>query len=280
MMARAAAGDNGQMAGRMRLSEVVTLERDDAVAILTLNRPDRLNACTAGMIEALRAHFDAIARDAGLRAAVLTGDGRGFCAGQDLTERAATPGAARVDLGDSLDSRFNPLVRQMRALPKPIVVAVNGVAAGVGANLALHGDIVLAAKSARFLQAFVKIGLMPDGGGTWTLPRLVGEARAKALAMLAEPLPAEQAAAWGLIWRAVEDAELMGEARALAHRLAGQSAPALAAIKSSIQASATNSLDAQLDLERDGQRALGQGEDFVEGVAAFLQKRAPIFRRG
>lgn len=262
------------------MTEVVTFERDDAVAILTLNRPDRLNACTTDMIAALRAHLRRVAEDPGLRAALLTGAGRGFCAGQDLTEGAVAPGGDPVDLGAALESRFNPLARQMRALPKPIVVAVNGVAAGVGANLALHGDIVLAAKSARFLQAFVKIGLMPDGGGTWSLPRLIGEARAKGLALLGEPLPAEQAAAWGLIWRAVDDADLMPEARALAHRLAGQSAPALAAIKSAIQAAATNSLDAQLDLERDGQRALGAGEDFAEGVAAFLQKRAPNFRRG
>ncbi|MGL4810751.1 MAG: enoyl-CoA hydratase-related protein, partial [Beijerinckiaceae bacterium] len=186
--------------------------------------------------------------------------------------------APRRDIGESLEARYNPLARRMRALPKPIVVAVNGVAAGAGANFALHGDIVLAARSAKFVQSFSKIGLLPDCGGTWTLTHLLGEARAKALAMLAEPLGAEQAAQWGLIWKAVDDAVLMAEAQALAQQLAQQSTPALAAIKRAIHLAATQTLDAQLDHERDVQRALGFSDDYAEGVAAFMEKRPPVFR--
>jgi 2-(1,2-epoxy-1,2-dihydrophenyl)acetyl-CoA isomerase len=173
--------------------------------------------------------------------------------------------------------RYNPLVRAMRACPKPIVVAVNGVAAGAGANLALHGDIVLAARSAKFVQSFAKIGLMPDSGGTWTLTHLLGEARAKGLALLAEPLSAQQAADWGLIWKAVEDAALMDEANGVARHLAAQPAAALAEIKQAIHAAATGSLNDQLDLERDGQRRLGLSDDYAEGVAAFMEKRPPRF---
>ena len=201
------------------MSECVILERDDALATVTLNRPERLNSFNTATTDALRRIFAELAEDRSVRALILTGAGRGFCAGQDLTERVMTPGSV-VDVGASLDTRFNPLVRMMRAMPKPIVVAVNGVAAGAGANFALQGDIVLAAKSAQFIQAFVKIGLAPDCGGTWSLTRLLGEARAKALALLGEPISADQAAAWGLIWKSVEDDELMPQARALAARLA------------------------------------------------------------
>ena len=259
------------------MSGTVLVERDGGVTTITLNRPDRLNSFTVEMHEALASAFAGVEADVECRCVLLTGAGRGFCAGQDLSDRAVAPGDGKRDLGESMELRYNPLVRRMRALPKPIVVAVNGVAAGAGANIALHGDIVLAAKSARFIQSFAKIGLMPDSGGTWTLTHLLGEARAKALAMLAEPLGAEQAAGWGLIWKAVEDAELMPEARKLAAHLAAQPTLALAAIKQAIQAASTGTLDAQLDLERDGQRRLGFSDDYAEGVSAFMAKREPTF---
>jgi 2-(1,2-epoxy-1,2-dihydrophenyl)acetyl-CoA isomerase len=259
------------------MSDTVLTARAGGVRVITLNRPDRLNSFTVEMHGALAKALDAAAADETCRAVLLTGAGRGFCAGQDLSDRAVAPGGERRDLGESMELRYNPLVRRMRALPKPIVVAVNGVAAGAGANIALHGDIVLAGKSAKFIQSFAKIGLMPDSGGTWTLTHLLGEARAKALAMLAEPLSAEQAAAWGLIWRCVADEALMGEAMALAAHLATQPTKALAAIKDAIHRAATNTLDVQLDLERDGQRRLGLSDDYAEGVAAFMAKRPPVF---
>jgi 2-(1,2-epoxy-1,2-dihydrophenyl)acetyl-CoA isomerase len=260
------------------MSESVLVAREGAVTIVTLNRPERLNAFSTDMTTRLSAAFAAAERDADCRAILVTGAGRGFCAGQDLSERAVAPGKSeRADVGQSLDTRFNPLIRALRALPKPIVMAVNGVAAGAGANFALAGDIVLAAKSASFIQSFVKIGLLPDCGGTWFLPHHLGPARAMALAMLAEPLPAATAAEWGLIWKAVDDADLAREAMALAQKLATQSAPALAAIKQAVDAAALRTLDAALDHERDAQRALGYGEDFAEGVAAFLEKRPPAF---
>ncbi len=259
------------------MSDTVLVERGGGVMIITLNRPDRLNSFTVEMHGALRDALNKADKEPACRAILLTGAGRGFCAGQDLSDRAVAPSTERRDLGESLEDRYNPLVRQMRAMPKPIIVAVNGVAAGAGANLALHGDIVLAAKSAKFIQSFAKIGLMPDSGGTWTLTHLLGEARAKALAMLAEPLSAEQAAQWGLIWKAVDDEQLMTDARALAQQLAAQPTQALAMIKRAVHAAATNTLDAQLDLERDGQRALGFTDDYAEGVAAFMKKRPPKF---
>jgi 2-(1,2-epoxy-1,2-dihydrophenyl)acetyl-CoA isomerase len=260
------------------MSESVIVERDGPVVVLTLNRPDRLNAFNSDMTTRLNAAFIDADRDETCRVVLVTGAGRGFCAGQDLSERAVAPGKTeRVDVGHSIETRFNPLIRAIRASAKPIVVAVNGVAAGAGANFALAGDITIAAKSASFIQSFVKIGLMPDCGGTWFLPHHLGPARAMALALTAEPLPAEKAADWGLIWRAVDDAALLPEAKALAARLAAQSPAALAAIKHAIHGAATRTLDEALDHERDAQRSLGFGDDFAEGVAAFREKRAPKF---
>jgi 2-(1,2-epoxy-1,2-dihydrophenyl)acetyl-CoA isomerase len=260
------------------MSETVILEREGALAILTLNRPDKLNSFTVEMTTALKRAFAEVAEDRTIRALLLTGAGRAFCAGQDLSERLSTMSEGPPNIRQSLDTRFNPLVRTLRNLGKPVVVAVNGVAAGAGANFALQGDIVLAAKSAQFIQAFVRIGLAPDCGGTWSLTRLLGEARAKALALTGEPLSAEQAAQWGLIWKAVDDAELMPQAKAYAHRLAAGPSAAIASIKRMIHAAAVNGMDAQLDLERDEQHELGLSDDFREGVSAFLEKRPAVFR--
>jgi 2-(1,2-epoxy-1,2-dihydrophenyl)acetyl-CoA isomerase len=240
---------------------------------ITLNRPERLNALTVEMAAALSAALDEAAADENCRALLLTGAGRGFCAGQDLT---AIVDATPADLGRLLD-HYHPLILKLRALPMPVVCAVNGVAAGAGANLALACDIVLAARSASFVEAFAKIALIPDCGGTWFLPRLVGTARARALAMLAEPLPATTAAEWGLIWQMVEDDRLMAEAQALAARLATQATTALALMKRALDAAADNSLDRQLDLERELQAEAGASPDHREGVRAFLDKRPPVF---
>ncbi|MDE2289591.1 MAG: 2-(1,2-epoxy-1,2-dihydrophenyl)acetyl-CoA isomerase [Burkholderiales bacterium] len=254
----------------------VLFSLEGKVATLTLNRPDKLNSFTRQMHEQLQAALDHVERS-GARALVLTGAGRGFCAGQDLADLDFSPGSM-TDLGALIDKHFNPLVRRLRALPLPVIAAVNGTAAGAGANLALACDIVLAASSANFIQAFVKIGLLPDSGGTWFLPQRIGMARAMGLAMLGDRVTAEQAEQWGLIWRCVDDAELGAQAQMLATHLAGQPTRALAAIKQALHASATNTLDAQLDLERDLQRELGQSDDYAEGVNAFLQKRAPNFQ--
>jgi 2-(1,2-epoxy-1,2-dihydrophenyl)acetyl-CoA isomerase len=261
------------------VNETVTHERKDGYHVLTLNRPDRLNAFNEEQHLALRAALEACAAEADCRAVVLTGAGRGFCAGQDLGDRdPATMGEA-PDLGATIETLYNPLVRQIRALEKPVVCAVNGVAAGAGANIALACDIVLAAKSARFIQAFSKIGLVPDSGGTWFLTRHLGEARAKALALLAHPLPAEDAAAWGLIWEAVEDDKLMAEAEALAKNFSDGPTKAYALTKQAIHAASTNSLDDQLELERTLQRQAGFSDEYKEGVAAFLEKRPPNYRK-
>lgn len=256
----------------------VLLSRDGGVAVLTLNRPDKLNSFTVAMHEELARHLDAIAADAELRAVLLTGAGRAFCAGQDLSDRVMGDGDAPPDLGETLERWYLPLVRRLRNLEKPVVCAVNGVAAGAGANVALACDIVIAARSASFIQAFCKIGLIPDAGGTYTLPRLVGEARAKGLALLGDKLPAEEAAAWGLIWRVVDDANLMDEATALVRRLAAGPTRGLGLTKRALNASFANDLDAQLDLERDLQREAGRTEDYREGVQAFLEKRPPRFQ--
>jgi 2-(1,2-epoxy-1,2-dihydrophenyl)acetyl-CoA isomerase len=257
--------------------EAVLVALDAGVLTLTLNRPDKLNAFNEAMHRALRAGFERAAEDAAVRAVLLTGAGRGFSAGQDLGDRDPRQGGPAPDLGATLETFYNPTLRLIRALEKPVVCAVNGVAAGAGANIALACDIVLAARSARFIQAFAKIGLVPDSGGTWSLPRILGEPRAKALALLAEPLDAETAAAWGLIWKAVDDAALIDEARGIALRLAAGPTRGLGLTKRAIQAAGGNSLDAQLDLERDLQREAGRTADYAEGVAAFLDKRKPEF---
>ena len=250
----------------------------DGVATITLNRPDKLNAFNDPMRAALRTALDEAAENAAVRTLIVTGAGRGFCSGQDLGDRAVREGDAPRDLGQSLRENYNPLVRRLRGMAKPVVMAVNGVAAGAGANFALSGDIVVAARSARFVQVFARIGVIPDCGGTYHLPRLVGHARAMGLALLAEPLPAETAAEWGLIWKCVEDDALMDEAGAIARRLADGPPMALAAIKRAIQSGAANGLESQLELEAESNRALGFSEDYHEAVHAFLEKRRPVFR--
>jgi 2-(1,2-epoxy-1,2-dihydrophenyl)acetyl-CoA isomerase len=249
----------------------------DGLLRLTLNRPDKLNSFNEEMHLALRAAMQRAHDENGIRAVLLTGAGRGFCAGQDLGDRDPRKSAVPPDLGYTIETFYNPLIRQMRSLDKPIICAVNGVAAGAGANIALACDIVLAARSAKFIQTFSKIGLIPDSGGTWSLAQLLGEARAKALAFTAEPLAAETAAAWGLIWKVVDDAELASEAEALGRKLAAGPTFGLGLIKRAIQASAVNTLDQQLDLERDLQRLAGRSADFAEGVVAFLDKRPAEF---
>jgi 2-(1,2-epoxy-1,2-dihydrophenyl)acetyl-CoA isomerase len=251
---------------------------DGGIARLTLNRPERLNSFNDAMHAELRDALGRVAADATVRVLLLTGAGRGFCAGQDLGDRAVAPGAAPVDLGDSVERNYKPLVLALRALPLPVVCAVNGVAAGAGANLALACDLVLAAKSASFIQPFCKLGLIPDTGGTYFLPRLVGTARAMGLALLGDKLPAEQAAAWGLIWQCVDDAELPAAVDRLLAHLATAPTRGLARTKQALYASPANTLDAQLDLERDFMRELGGSDDYREGVAAFVGKRPPQFR--
>ncbi len=256
----------------------VLVSIESGVLTATLNRPEKLNAFNPEMHKLLREALERAADEPGVRAVLLTGAGRGFCAGQDLSERDMSAGAAPIDLSVSLGSNYNPLVRRMRALPKPIVCAVNGVAAGAGANIALACDIVLAARSASFVQAFARIGLVPDSGGTYFLPRLVGTARAMGLALLGERLSAQDAESWGLIWKAVDDDELLSEATDLARRLAAGPTRGYGLLKEAMYASAGNLLDAQLDLERDLQREAGSSEDYREGVSAFMQKRAPKFK--
>ena len=250
---------------------------EGGVARLTLNRPDRLNSFNDAMHAEVRDVLSRVKAGAGVRVLLLTGAGRGFCAGQDLGDRAVAPGAEPVDLGASIERNYKPLVLGLRALPLPVVCAVNGVAAGAGANIALACDIVIAAKSASFIQAFSKIGLIPDSGGTYFLPRLVGSARAMGLAMLGDKLSAEQAADWGLIWKCVDDIEFPASVEALVQQLSTAATRGLAATKQAMYASGGNTLEAQLDLERDVQRVLGRSADYREGVSAFAAKRPPRF---
>lgn len=251
----------------------IALDKADGIARITLNRPERLNSFTRAMHGELR---DALDNLGDARVVILTGAGRGFCAGQDLNDRAVAPGEA-VDLGETVEESWNPLIRKLASLPQPVIARVNGVAAGAGANIALACDIVIAANSAKFIQSFSALGLIPDSGGSWHLPRLVGQARALGLALTGEPLPAAKAADWGLIWKAVEDDQLDAEVDAVASKLASLPPLGLAAIKKIIRTSSSRSLDEELDLQREEMRRLGFTHDYREGVAAFLEKRPAKF---
>lgn len=251
----------------------IALDKADGIARITLNRPERLNSFTRAMHGELR---DALDNLVDARVVILTGAGRGFCAGQDLNDRAVAPGEA-VDLGETVEESWNPLIRKLASLPQPVIARVNGVAAGAGANIALACDIVIAANSAKFIQSFSALGLIPDSGGSWHLPRLVGQARALGLALTGEPLPAAKAADWGLIWKAVEDDQLDAEVDAVASKLASLPPLGLAAIKKIIRTSSSRSLDEELDLQREEMRRLGFTHDYREGVAAFLEKRPAKF---
>lgn len=256
--------------------ETIQLEIAEGAARLTLNRPDRLNSFTVQMHNEVSRALESVSKS-DARVLVLTGAGRGFCAGQDLSDRAVSPGGDGVDLGESLEKRYNPLIERLSSLEMPVICAVNGVAAGAGANIALACDIVIAARSAKFIQSFANIGLVPDSGGTWTLPRLAGQARAMGLALTGEPLTAERAEAWGVIWKCVDDDKLREETDALAAKFATAPTKGLATTKKLILESAVRSLPQQLEAERDAQRMLGRTNDYKEGVAAFMEKRPPKF---
>jgi 2-(1,2-epoxy-1,2-dihydrophenyl)acetyl-CoA isomerase len=256
--------------------QTILFDISGGVARLTLNRPDRLNSFNTAMHAEVREALAGL-EDSDARVLIITGAGRGFCAGQDLGDRAVAPGSTAVDLGESIEKNYKPLVMTLRNLPMPVIAAVNGVAAGAGANIALACDMVIAGKSASFVQAFAKLGLVPDSGGTWSLPRLIGNARAIGLSFLGDKLPAEQAAQWGLIWRCVEDAELASIVDGLAQQFAAAPTRGLARTKQAIYEGWGRTLEAQLDVERDYQRELGYSADYAEGVAAFTQKRPPQF---
>ena len=248
------------------------------VATLILNRPEALNSFTAEMHLEVKQVMDEVRADSSIRCLLITGAGRGFCAGQDLNDRAVSSDDKAPDLGASVDKNYNPLIRNIFGLQKPVICAVNGVAAGAGASIALACDIVIAAKSASFIQSFSKIGLVPDSGGTWSLPRSLGLPRAKALALLGDKLKAEQAEKWGMIWQCVEDEDLQLEARKLAEHLATQPTKGLAKIKRLLNESFSNPVHQQLELEKEALRELGQTSDYREGVAAFIEKRSPNFK--
>ena len=255
----------------------IKVDVTDGVATLTLNRPDRLNSFTVAMHDEVREAVDGIAHDPSIRCFVLTGAGRGFCAGQDLSDRAVAPNADGVDLGTSLENYYKPLLQRLRALPMPTIAAVNGVAAGAGANIPFACDLIYAAESASFIQSFSKLGLVPDCGGTWWLPRLIGPARAMGLTLLGEKLTATVAADWGLIWRCVADDELMPTVKATALQLAAGPTRGYVRTRQAIDAAMLLPLDGALDLERDYQRELGRSADYREGVSAFTEKRAARF---
>jgi 2-(1,2-epoxy-1,2-dihydrophenyl)acetyl-CoA isomerase len=261
----------------MATYDTIGFRLSDGVATLTLNRPDRLNSFTQQMHGEVADALDQVTAANGARVLVLTGAGRGFCAGQDLGDRAVAPGAGPVDLGDSVERFYNPLVRRLSALDMPVICAVNGVAAGAGANVALACDVVLAARSARFIMSFAAIGLIPDTGGTWILPRAIGLPRALGMALTGEPVSAERAESWGLIWKCVDDEALAAETETLARRFADGPTLGLAATKHALRAASLNTLDEELDNERDLMRRLGFSADYREGVAAFTEKRKPTF---
>ncbi len=258
--------------------ETILFSIETGVARLTLNRPDRLNSVTVQMHGEIAEALTLIENDRSVRTLLITGAGRGFCAGQDLNDRAVTPGGEAPDLGESVEKRYNPLIRRLTSLPMPVVAAVNGVAAGAGASLAFASDIVIAAKSAKFIMSFANIGLVPDSGSSWALPRLAGQARALGLALTGDTLPAETAAEWGLIWKCVDDDKLAAATDELAAKFAAAPTRGLAETKKLIRTAFTRALDDQLDLERDRMRELGRSEDYREGVDAFLNKRKPAFK--
>ncbi|QCT21511.1 2-(1,2-epoxy-1,2-dihydrophenyl)acetyl-CoA isomerase [Jejubacter calystegiae] len=259
------------------MDELITRDVQQGVMTLTFNRPERLNSFNDAMHLQLAEQLTQAERDAEIRCLVLTGAGRAFCAGQDLNDRNVDPDAGPPDLGLSVERFYNPLVRRLARLEKPVIAAVNGVAAGAGATLALGCDIVIAARSASFVMGFSKLGLVPDSGGTWFLPRLAGRARAMGLAMLGDKLSAEQAESWGMIWEVVDDAALSDRVQTISRHLATQPTLGLGLIKRALLAAEQQGLDAQLDLERDYQRLAGRSADYREGVAAFLARRPPQF---
>ncbi len=264
----------------MHDSQYIQYSVAHGVATLTLNRPDKLNSLMGAMMLELFSALGTAAQDDAVRVVVLTGTGRAFCAGQDLADPAMSPKAgssAPADIGDVVDTFYSPLVRRLRAMPKPVVCAVNGVAAGAGANIALACDIVIAVQTASFIQPFCKLGLVPDAGGTWLLPHLVGRARAVGLALLGDKLSAEQAAQWGLIWKSVAPANFESEVASVARSLADGPTLGFVRTREAIDAAATATLDAQLDLEAAMQRELGNSQDYAEGVKAFMGKRPPVF---
>jgi len=267
-------GDAEMIERNLMAYETILFSNEGGIASLTFNRPDRLNSFTAQMH---REVADALDRLDGARTLVLTGAGRGFCAGQDLGDRAVAPDGAKPDLGGSVERYYNPLVRRLVSLPFPVICAVNGVAAGAGANIAFACDIVIAGRSAKFIQSFANIGLIPDSGGTWVLPRLAGQARALGMALTGESVSADQALEWGLIWKVVDDSELVAAVDALAAKFASAPTLGLAATKRMIRESWEHTLDEELDLQRDTMRALGGTNDYAEGVAAFMEKRAAKF---